>query len=255
MVRRRGGVPLSSAANVARDIAPDLGLPVGTKLAALIFDLDGTLYMQAPVRRAMFWRLLLSSVDRPSSAWHEWRLLHFYRRAQEHLRNCPEPLASAQLPLACEWSGALPEQAARTIAHWMEDAPLDIVARCLRTGIAEFLQDARCKEIRLALVSDYPATKKLRALRLDTYFSVVLTAQDDRVGVFKPSPDGLTLALADLGVEPARAVYVGDRTSVDGEAARSAGIAGVILDQPLGRVGQGWIGVPDIPALRTLLEI
>ena len=250
----RGNV-LSSAAKIGRDAAPALGLPTGTQISGLIFDLDGTLYLQGPVRRAMLWRFLRAGVARPVSTWREWRLVHRYRQAQEHLRTCPEPLAAEQFRLACDLSGLLPEQAAKAIAHWMEDAPLDILPRCLRPGVADLLEAAKNRGIRLGLLSDYPATRKLLAMGLDTYFSVVVTAQDDRVGVFKPSPNGLTLALAELGVEPGRAVYIGDRPSVDGETAQRAGVAGVILGQPLGRAGRGWIGVPDVPALRALLVI
>ena len=96
--------------------------------------------------------------------------------------------APAQLPLACEWSGALPPNKRQGRLHigW-KTLHSSIVARCLRNRYRGILTGCKvCKGIRLALVSDYPATKKLRALRLDTYFSVVLTAQDDRVGVFKP---------------------------------------------------------------------
>jgi HAD superfamily hydrolase (TIGR01549 family) len=246
---------MSSATKISRGRDATPALPVGTQISALIFDLDGTLYLQGPVRRAILWRLLRAGLARPVSTWRECRLVYYYRRAQEHLRGCPQPLASQQLPLACEWSSARPEDAAKTIAHWMEDAPLETLARCLRPGVVDFLETAKNKGIRLGVVSDYPATTKLQAMGLDDYFSVVLTAQDARVGLFKPSPNGLKAALEDMGVEPGRAVYIGDRPAVDGETAHRAGVAGVILDQPLGSNGRGWIGVPDIPSLSALLII
>jgi len=246
---------LSSAAKPGRDAAPAFELPVGARISGLIFDLDGTLYLQGPVRRAMLWRLLQAGAGRPVSAWRDWRLIHYYRKAQEHLRNCPEPAASQQLRLACDWSGQDPEQAAEVITHWMEHAPLQEVARYVRPGIADFLEVARSRDIRLGVLSDYPAPRKLMAMGLDRYFSVVLTAQDVRVGLFKPSPNGLKMALVELGVEAERAVYIGDRPSVDGETARRAGVAGVILGQPQGSAGRGWIGVPNVPTLRALLAI
>ena len=246
---------MNATARIAHDAVQPLSLPLGTQISGLIFDLDGTLYLQGPVRRAMLWRLLRTGVASPVSTWREWRLVHYYRRAQEYLRGCPQPLATAQLQLACEWSGVFPEQAAKVLAHWMEDAPLKILARYLRPGVVDLLETATNRGIRLGLLSDYPATRKLLAMGLDTYFSVVLTAQDVGVGEFKPSPNGLRRILADLGVEPARAVYIGDRPLVDGETAQRAGVAGVILGQPLGRAGRGWIGVPDVPALRALLVI
>ena len=230
-------------------------LPAGMQISGLIFDLDGTLYLQRPVRRVMLRRMLRAGVSRPISTWRELRFVHYYRRAQEHIRSCSEPLAAAQLTLACEWSGMNPEQGAKAIADWMEDAPLDVLPCYLRPGIVDLLESAKNKGICLGLLSDYPATIKLQAMGLDKYFSVVVTAQDVRVGVFKPSPNGLSAALADLGVEPRRAVYIGDRPTVDGETARRAGVPGVILGQPSGRAVRGWIGVLDVSSLRDLLMI
>jgi len=83
-------------------------------------------------------------------------------------------------------TGGSREQAAKAIAYWMEAAPLQILARCLRPGIVELLESARNKGIRMGLLSDYPARRKLLAMGLDSYFSVVLSAQDCRIGEFKP---------------------------------------------------------------------
>jgi putative hydrolase of the HAD superfamily len=181
--------------------------------------------------------------------------VYHYRQAQEHLRTLPEPLAEGQLRLACERSGRPPEQAARAVAYWMEDAPLRAVARHLRPGVTDLLATAKQKGIRLGVLSDYPAEKKLQAMHLESFFSVVLCAQDARIGVFKPSPKGLAVMLAELGAGPENTVYVGDRAAVDGETAFRAGVAGVILGEPSGRAGPGWVGAPDVPALRALLAI
>jgi len=135
----------------------------------------------------------------------------------------------------------------------MEDAPLDLLASCLRPGIVELLEAAKRKSIPMGVLSDYPADRKLAAMRIDSYFSTVLAAQDARIGMFKPSPKGLLEVLADLGVSPDAAIYVGDRASVDGEAARRAGVNAVILGSS--KFGQGWVGAPDVPALRRLLNI
>ena len=64
---------------------------------------------------------------------------------------------------------------------------------------------------------------------LADFFDVVVSAADPGVNRFKPCPDGIFYALRQLGVDPDAALYVGDRPEVDGEAARSAGVAGVII--------------------------
>jgi HAD superfamily hydrolase (TIGR01509 family) len=50
------------------------------------------------------------------------------------------------------------------------------------------------------------------------------------VGIEKPDPRIFELALARLGVLPARALYVGDLLSVDERGSRAAGMAFVLLD-------------------------
>ncbi len=230
-------------------------LPAGERLSALIFDLDGTLYLRGPVRRAMLGRILRAGVAHPATTWRQLRILHYYRLAQEHLRRRPDSLAEAQLRLACEWSGARPQEAIDAVTHWMENGPMDVLSQSLRPGVMDLLEAAKRKSIRMGLLSDYPARNKLLAMRIDAYFSSALCAQDERVGVFKPSPKGIAVVLEDLGVEPQRTVYIGDRPSVDGAAAWRAGVACVILGRPLGHWGKGWVGAPDIPSLRALLAI
>lgn len=230
-------------------------LPDRRAVSAIVFDLDGTLYLQPPVRRAMALRLLGAGIRTPALAWKDWRVIRAYRQAQERLRAQGEPLAGAQLQLACEQSGVRTEDASRAVARWMDDAPLDILARHIRPGIVDLLISAAGKGIRLGVLSDYPARRKLEAMSLDHYFSAVVCAQDPRIGLLKPSPKGLLAVLADLGVNPENAVYVGDRPSVDGETARRAGVRGIVIGVPEGRNGTGWIGVPDAPGLARLLEL
>ena len=198
-------------------------------------------------------RFLRAGITNPISTWRDFQVVQHYRRAQEELRESAEPLAAAQLRIAGERAAMPLAQAKTAIEHWMEDAPLDLLASCLRPGIVELLEAAKRKSIPMGVLSDYPADRKLAAMRIDSYFSTVLAAQDARIGMFKPSPKGLLEVLADLGVSPDAAIYVGDRASVDGEAARRAGVNAVILGSS--KFGQGWVGAPDVPALRRLLNI
>ena len=69
------------------------------------------------------------------------------------------------------------------------------------------------------MLSDYQAMPKLRALGIADLFDEVLSAQDPDIGVFKPDPRGLEVALQRLDVRPAEALYVGDRVEVDAIAA------------------------------------
>jgi HAD superfamily hydrolase (TIGR01509 family) len=201
---------------------PDSGL------RAIIFDLDGTLYRQGPLRTAMLARLARAYVTRPLAGVKAYRALGAYRAAQEQLRHTPQPtsgdLADAQIRAACAATGLEPAFVSSCVARWMEQAPLDLVARNVYPGVGEFLGACKLRGLRLGLFSDYPADAKLEALGFQRYFDAVLTAQSSAVGAFKPNPRGLLLVAEQLGVRPAECLYVGDRVEVDAAAAAAAGM-------------------------------
>ncbi len=227
-----------------------------TRLKAMVFDVDGTLYAQAGLRRAMFLQLLRAHLVRPWQGLRTFRILAAYRRAQEHLRETPVQgdLAGAQLQLACRQTGA-PEALVRSlVARWMEAAPLPLLPRFMDPALPALLQAARQRGVRLGVFSDYPATEKLAALGLAEFFEVVLTAQDPGVNRFKPDPRGLREALRRLHAEGAEALYVGDRAKIDAAAAQAAGVPCVILNSRRnGGASQSFDEVTGYAELHTLL--
>jgi HAD superfamily hydrolase (TIGR01509 family) len=139
------------------------------------------------------------------------------------------------------------------VAQWMEERPLDLLAGAMWEGLEPVLVGAKQRGLRLGVVSDYPAEKKLEALGLRAYFETVVTAQDIEVQRFKPDPRSLEVALDRLNTGPDDALYVGDRPEVDAEAARRAGVACAILD-PKGRQSKGdWLVFSSYPELGNVI--
>lgn len=229
-------------------------------LRGIIFDLDGTLYHQASLRRAMATRLLRAHLARPLVGMRTMRVLGAYRGAQEHLReasNADAPvadLADAQLRLACERTRAEPAFVSACVARWMEQEPLDLLADRIQPGLLEFLAACKARGLKLGVLSDYPAEAKLGALGLAGCFDVVVTAQSAEVGVFKPHPRGLRVAVQRLGLSPSTCLYVGDRADVDAPAAAAAGVACCILtDRHAPRASESWVRVASFGHLRRLV--
>ena len=199
-------------------------------LRVVIFDVDGTLYRQSPLRRTMLLRLLRHTAVRPIDGLRTFRVLQAYRHAQEALRGRIEPdIAAAQMRLACERTRTDFAVAAASVERWMEREPLPHLTRCIYAGLVEFLDTCRAHGLRLAVLSDYPAEAKLRALGIAERFEAVLCAQAPEIGVFKPHPRGLQVAIDRMGVERHECLYVGDREDVDAPAAAAAGIPCAIL--------------------------
>jgi FMN phosphatase YigB (HAD superfamily) len=219
----------------------------------IIFDVDGTLYRQAPVRRAMALRLLSYTIGNPFAGVKTAGFLRRYRRAQEQLRATGAGLD--QLQAACRTSGVDLRWGADCVREWIERRPLDLVAKAIYPGLKPLLLRAAERGIKLAVVSDYPAQEKLRALGIDRCFSCVLSPSDPRMGRFKPDPSGILAVLRELKIEAGSAVYVGDRPEVDAEAATRAGVACIILGRPSGPPSGEWLGAPDYPRLAAMLGL
>ena len=97
--------------------------------------------------------------------------------------------------------------------------------------VQETLSDLRDRGYRLGLISNFEGwlEKMLAELEVGHLFEVSVISGVDRVE--KPDPAIYELALSRAGVEPERAVHVGDSMTLDVEPARSVGMHAVLLDR------------------------
>jgi len=161
---------------------PDLVIRTD-EIRAVLLDLDGTMYRQSPVRRAMIARLVRAHWRRPMSGVRVTRVLGAYRNAQEQLRRdgYEGDVRAAQLDFSVQHSGLDAAAVAAIVDEWMETMPLDLVAASARGGLIDALDAMGATGLRLGVVSDYPAHRKLEALGVADRFDVVVSAQDERV--------------------------------------------------------------------------
>lgn len=192
------------------------------RLDAVIFDVDGTLYEQAPLRRRMAAELLLHLLRRPWRAGLLRRLQTFRRERERISERELEAAGRLQYELAAARLGIAPERLRAEVEEWIERRPLRHLAACRVPGARRFFAFLRTRDVRIAVLSDYPAVAKLAALGLEG--DVVLSAVDPEVDRFKPHPAGLELALERLGTPPGRCLVIGDRDDRDGASARRAGV-------------------------------
>lgn len=201
--------------------------------AGVVFDLDGTLYRQSPLRRRMVVELALSPLrSGPLEAARSMRILKVFRQVREELRELGRPvvsLADLQYRTPAERLGADPGHVRRVVEDWMFDRPLRHLLPCRRHGTVELLEQLRACGLRLGVFSDYPPDSKLAALGLEGMFDVTMSAVDPSINAFKPHPRGFEASAQALGLDPGDVLYVGDRADVDGEGARAAGMACSLL--------------------------
>ncbi len=225
----------------------------GKPIRGIVFDVDGTLYSQPPVRRAMLLKLMRAYWSKPHAGWRTARLLSAFRKAQETLRtrdDVPADLAAAQLEHALQ--GTADSSHRDLVERWMEQEPLDAIARFARPGLIDFCEQARQAHVQLGVFSDYPAVRKLATLGLTRYLGPVMSAQDPQIRRFKPHPAGLHAVLDRMGLSPAEAVYVGDRPDVDAPAAAAAGMPCFLFAPAV--PAASWTPVSSFPSLAQMFQ-
>lgn len=99
-------------------------------------------------------------------------------------------------------------------------------------GVEPLLEQVRCR-VKTGLVTNAYDAQEQRArivhTGLDRYFDVIVIACE--VGSYKPEPDIFWHALAQIGVAPEVALYVGDSLTHDIAGAKAAGMQAVLLSQ------------------------
>ncbi|MHA7987324.1 HAD family hydrolase [Rathayibacter sp. CAU 1779] len=210
-----------------------------TDIRAVLFDLDDTLFAHreaVAVAIVAHVRSLGHPYDASDAAaeveaWRALEELHYHRYLagevdfDEQRRSRARDFASrhgASLAMADEMSWF-----DRYFTHYVDSWHLhDDVRPCL-----DALR-ANLPGVRFGIITngelDYQL-RKIDAVGLGPEVDAVVASGD--LGVAKPDPRIFLLASERLGVEPAEAVYVGDRLATDAIGAARAGLTGVWIDR------------------------
>ena len=184
------------------------------KYKALIFDLDGTLYYQTPVRIIMAVYMLVHYILRPMKIRELFAVLK-YRQLREKLFGIDkQDFNIQQINETAKTSGLLPVETERVINFWMNEAPLKAVRFFRRKKLLEGMKKLQASGKKIIIYSDYPAKEKLKALGFSPDY--VFWSNDGIINCMKPDSSGITLALKVVGLEYANILYVGDRFDRDG---------------------------------------
>lgn len=194
---------------------------------AWLVDLDGTLYRPLPVK-------LLMALELGLFGWGALGVIRAFRQEHERLHHelasdpsrCFEPSPFVeQLRRTAQLVRETEDKVRAVVDRWMIHRPARWLHAFRREPLLAELRAARASGLRTALVSDYPAERKLAALRArDLFDEVVANGEHPELRRLKPAPDGYLLAARRLGVSPEDCLVIGDRDDVDGAAARSAGM-------------------------------
>lgn len=194
----------------------------------VVFDVDGTLYPQRPLRIRMA-RDMVHYAVRTRSLKHI-RVLSAYRRLREVLGDQETSGFDAVLIERTAQATATPPDAVRAlVADWIDQRPVRHLKSARYPGVLELFAAIRARGKMIGILSDYPAAAKLAAMELDADY--VAYAGDPAIDILKPHPKGLLSLIEAAGVQPEETILIGDRASRDGMAARRAGAHALLLSR------------------------
>lgn len=185
------------------------------------FDVDGTLYDQAPLRWRMMRDMGLRAVT--SFSMTVPTIVRHYRQLREELGEKETRGFERELIAGTAAKSHCPETLVRKVVEeWINIRPLPYLAACRYAGVDKIFDALhRCGKT-IGVVSDYPAMAKLAAMHL--HADIIISATDVNIGVLKPNPKGLVELLRQASVAPEAALFIGDRIDRDGFAAQRAGV-------------------------------
>lgn len=189
----------------------------------VVFDVDGTLYRQRPLRMRMAAKLLRHAATRLDLS--ALTVLRSYRKLRETLGD--EEVADFEVVLrrrTADAAGVPIDKVGDIVDRWIDREPLPYLAACAYDHVGRLFGAIRRTGRGLGVCSDYPASAKLSALGLSA--DPVVTALD--VGLLKPNPASLQELISRTDAKADETLLIGDRVDRDGHAAQRAGAHALI---------------------------
>jgi HAD superfamily hydrolase (TIGR01549 family) len=191
-------------------------------LRGVLFDLDGTMYVQSVLRGLMAAELAVGLASRRLRRQDIRRLAKFRREREALKHQSSEGVVLERWQYEVHGEGA--DSLETLVQEWMHRRPLKYLRACRRRGLVELLTMLSARGYRLGVLSDFPVADKLGALGVDRWFSLMLCTTDPEINALKPSARGFLHACRLWGLAPHEVLYVGDRIDVDAQGAAAAGL-------------------------------
>jgi HAD superfamily hydrolase (TIGR01549 family) len=200
-----------------------------------IFDLDGTLYDQKPLRRKITSTLIFRLITFRISLT-ELKIISEFRKQRELHKGFHSPtLITDQYEWCAKILKISPEKIRKVVEYYMYIFPLKFLKRYMYPGAEELISILKKEKHLIAVYSDYPVDEKLDAMGVTADYKMY--SAHEPVCCMKPTKTGLLHICNQFNVAPEKAIYIGDRDDTDGQSARLAGIKFLLVEPVKARQG------------------
>lgn len=204
---------------------------------AYLFDLDNTLLIKRPTICERILQIFndcgrvvkMDDVNRAYAMTESWQGAQIEKENKTGVRMSDEEYLSNLLAI---YDSVLNINNDTSLTESLTEALYGKYTKeyCLADGVAEALVTLKSKGAKLGIVSNNNSRIRsvITDLTIDRFFDVVIISEE--VGLFKPDPKILELALRKLEIDPSDAVYVGDHP-FDVKCAYDAGVTPIWIPQ------------------------
>jgi phosphoglycolate phosphatase/putative hydrolase of the HAD superfamily len=200
-----------------------------------IFDLDGTLYDQKPLRLKITSTLIFRLITFRISLT-ELKIISEFRKQRELHKGFHSPtLINDQFKWCANNLKVPSERVRKVIEYYMFSFPLKFLKRFMYPGATELLKLLGKGNYKIAVYSDFPVEDKIKAMGITADYT--LYSAHEPVCCMKPTSAGLLHICSQLSILPQDTIFIGDREDTDGESARMAGIKFLLVDVKAARDG------------------
>lgn len=186
------------------------------RFEAFIFDVDGTLYNQLPVRIVMACRLIVDVILHPFHLNMAVGVLRFRKIREENTYKVYSMEQQIE-HIANKFNLRLADFK-RYIDMRMFQEPLRYIQIFRYTDVIAFISECKSRGKEVVIYSDYPAKEKAEVLSIQ--YDLLFYPGHGIANEMKPSTRGINTIIDSLRVSNDKILYVGDRYDTDGEAAR-----------------------------------
>jgi HAD superfamily hydrolase (TIGR01549 family) len=200
-----------------------------------IFDLDGTLYDQKPLRSKITSTLLFRFLTFRIK-YIELKIISEFRKQRELHKGVYSPtLITDQYKWCADILKISDVKVKQVVEFYMYIFPLRFLKRYMYKGAYELLEYLYKEGIKTAVYSDFPVDEKLEAMKIKA--DKTLYSANEPVCCMKPTKTGLYYLCSHFNISLENTIYIGDRDDTDGESARMAGVKFILLDAENARKG------------------
>lgn len=207
------------------------GLKAENAYKLIILDMDGTLYFQRKMQFLMLLEMMHTVITRPKRV-KELLVIKKFRETHERdtLFQGQDILKQQYRAVKAYFKDLDEDTIENFVDEWMFKRPLKYISRCKDERLCGLTETWKNQGKHVVVYSDYPAKHKCEKLNL-LGLDEIVSSDSSCIGEMKPSAKGVEYFLNKYNVKREEVLVIGDRDSKDGEMARSAGVAYVLVSK------------------------